>query len=107
MSKFINLDEFTTKAQKQLQYEGKTYDIRPLGVGAYIEILNKRQKFEELGEDVNLSDIYELTVSTVKQCVDMPDEDIEKMTIPQLMALAKFVQEADEDTKEVETEMGN
>lgn len=29
------------------------------------------------------------------------------MTIPQLMALAKFVQEADEDTKEVETEMGN
>lgn len=78
MSKFINLDEFTTKAQKQFQYEGKTYDIRPLGVGAYIEILNKRQKFEELGEDVNPSDIYELTVSTIKQCVDMPDEDIEK-----------------------------
>lgn len=107
MSKFINLDEFTTKAQKQFQYEGKVYDIKPLGVGAYIDILNKRQQFEKLGDDADPAEIYDMTVSIVKQCVNMPDEEIKRLTVPQLMALARFVQESDEETKEVETEMGN
>lgn len=107
MSKFINLDEFNARSQKSFQFKGKSYNIQPLGVGAFIDITAKRQALANLKEDVDPTQLYELTAGIIKLCVpDLPDEEIKLMSIPQLMKLAEFVQQEDTETKEVEEEMG-
>lgn len=106
MSKFINLDDFNLETQKQFQFNGKTYTIKPLGFGAYISLTSKRQKLAELSDEADPQAIYDIMASIVKTCVpDLTDEDLAQMSVAQLSQLAKFVQEEDEETQAVTEEI--
>lgn len=107
MSKFINLDDFDTESQKTFQFGGKKYAIKPMGFGTFITLTNKRQKLESLQqENANPVEIYEMLSYIVKACVpEMSEEELNKMSVDQLVKLTDYIQEMDKETAEVAKEI--
>lgn len=107
MSKFINLDDLVEKNKKSFVFKGKTYNIKGLTVGDFVAITDKRQIFES-DNGAGVEDMYDLMMEVVLRAVpEMTKEELQNLTIEQLSALTKFVQEQDQTSQEVQEEMGN
>lgn len=107
MSKFINLDELVEKNKKTFKFQGKEYTIKGLTVGDFAAITSKRQILES-DKNVGIDEMYNLMVDVVSRAVpEMTKESLQNLTVEQLSALTKFVQEQDSASQEVQEEMGN
>lgn len=107
MSKFINLDDLVEKNKKSFQFQGKTYNIKGLTVGDFAAITGQRQILENTS-NIDINEMYDLMIDVVLRAVpEMKKETLQNLTVEQLTALTRFVQEQDSASQEVQEEMGN
>lgn len=94
MSKILDLDQLVP-VTRAVTLKGERHEMKQLTVE---DFLKNVKLFTQLSESQNVDEQFTLMVEVISKAFpSMKVEDVKSLTLPQLNALAKFVEEADKD----------
>ena len=84
---YLNLDEIAPPT-KTITIKGKTYEVRPMSVGAFVENVKEAQKIDE---NSPVEEQLEATIRALLRQTDAPEEVLRALNLDQLTKLSQFV----------------
>lgn len=100
--KLLDIDKLA-KGRRTILLGGKEYPVLDMTVENFIETTEESRKLEA-NKDATLVDQVRVTLGVIRRSIpDAPVEDLNRLTLDQLILVAKFIRgELDEQTEVVE-----
>lgn len=98
--KLLNIDQVAPTSTKVIVIGGVEYAIQPISVGAFLKITKEAEEYVAAGV-MNPQKEIQMVIDLAAQCIPAaPREVLESLTLPQLQAIADYVQRDDVDGAE-------
>lgn len=98
--KLLNIDQVAPTSTKVIVIGGVEYGIQPISVGAFVKMTKEADEYVKSGIVDPLKEV-EMIIDLASQCIPgAPRYVLEGLTLPQLKAIAEYVQKDDVDGAE-------
>lgn len=92
--KFLNLDEIATEEKVTIKVDGANHELKEMSVGDFAWAQKQIQQLEKAGPDGDPTAVFDQLVDIVsRQFPTLGREGANKLTMSQLNALMKFIQD--------------